>query len=128
MSRFKGDRGYQAFRILQVAFVIVPIVSGLDKFFNLLTNWMHYLSPYVSHLIQNHDKVFMMGAGLVEIIAGIGIIYKPKVFAYIVALWLLGIIVNLILLGGYDDIALRDFGLFLGAIAFARLSATYDTP
>ena len=125
MSKFPGDRGYQAFRILQVAFVIAPIVAGLDKFFYLLTDWSQYLSPLALRMVQGHSREFMMAVGVVEIIAGIGVIFKPKVFAYVVALWLLGIVVNLVLTGHYFDIALRDVGLFLGAIALGRLSHKY---
>ena len=125
MSKFPNDQGYQAFRILQIVFIIAPILAGLDKFFYLLTQWSNYISPLVLKIINNHDRGFMMVAGVIEIIAGIGIIFKPRIFSYIVSLWLLGIIINLLLTEHYFDIALRDIGLFLSAIALSRLSEKY---
>lgn len=125
MSKFPGDPGYQAFRVLQVAFVIVPIIAGLDKFFSFLANWSNYLSPLALQIIQNHDRGFMMMGGVVEVIVGLGIIFKPRVFAYIVSLWLLGIVINLVLSGHYFDIALRDVGLLLAAFALGKLSRKY---
>lgn len=126
MSKFPGDKGYQAFRILQVAFVIAPIIAGLDKFFYLLTNWSNYLSPLVLQIVNNHDRGFMMVAGVIEIIAGIGVIFKPKIFAYIISLWLLGIVINLLITGHYFDIALRDIGLLLAAFSLGKLSQKYS--
>ena len=125
MSRFSGDQGYQAFHILQVTFIIAPILAGVDKFFYLLTNWSQYISPLTLRIINYHDHGFMMIAGVIEIIAGIGIIFKPKIFAYVISLWLLGIIINLLFTGHYFDIALRDLGLLLAAISLGRLSAKY---
>ncbi len=125
MHQFSEDRGYQAFRILQFTFIIAPLLAGLDKFFYLLTNWSQYLSPLVLQMIHYHDRGFMMLCGVIEIIAGIGVWFKPKIFSYIVCLWLLGIILNLLLTGGYFDIALRDLGLFLSALALGRLSMKY---
>ncbi len=125
MSKFSGDCGYQAFRILQVTFVIAPILAGLDKFFYLLTNWSQYISPFALRVIHYHDHGFMMFAGVIEIIAGIGIIFKPRIFAYIVAVWLLGIIINLLMTGHYFDIALRDVGLLLAAVSLGTLSKKY---
>lgn len=114
---------YQAYQILHLGFTVAPILAGLDKFFNFLTNWQQYLSPQFDVLGNPHTT--MMVVGLVEIIAGIGVWVKPKFFAYIVALWLAGIIANLLLLHNFYDIALRDLGLFLGALALARLSSKY---
>lgn len=125
MSRFSTDYCYQAFRILQFTFIVAPILAGLDKFFYLLTDWSNYISPFVMRIISGHDHGFMMFAGIVEIIAGVGVYFKPKIFSYIVALWLLGIIGNLLLTGQYFDIALRDLGLLLGAISLGRLSQKY---
>ncbi len=126
MSKFSGDRGYQAYRFLQVAFVIVPIIAGFDKFFYVLDNWSIYLSPMAMQMIGGHDRGFMAFVGVIEIIAGIGVMFKPKIFAYIVAVWLLAIILNLFATGHYFDIALRDFGLMLGAFALGRLAPQYD--
>lgn len=125
MSKFQKDQGYQAFRLLQIVFVVAPILAGLDKFFYLLTNWSNYISPLALRVINYHDRGFMMIAGIIEIIAGIGIILRPKIFAYIVAIWLLLIIINLLMTGHYFDIALRDLGLLLSAIALGRLSQKY---
>lgn len=126
MSKYSGDPGYQAFRILQVAFVVAPIIAGLDKFFYLLANWSNYISPIALKVLNYHDREFMMVAGVIEVIAGIGVLFKPKIFAYIVAVWLLGIVINLLLIGQFFDIALRDVGLMLGALALGRLSQKYS--
>jgi uncharacterized membrane protein YphA (DoxX/SURF4 family) len=125
MHKKTKDPAHQAFLILQVTFVIAPIVAGLDKFFNLLTNWSQYLSPFVSNIIGHHDQGFMMFAGVIEIVAGIGVLLKPRIFAYIVSLWLLGILLNLLLTGLYFDIALRDLGLCLAALSLGKLSQKY---
>src|ERR1051326_8692732 len=102
---------YQAYQILHVAFVVAPIVAGLDKFFNLLVNWEQYLPPFVNTMVGGHGHELMLVAGVVEIVAGLGVLFKPKLFAYIVSVWLLMIVVNLLMIPGYYDIALRDFGL-----------------
>ena len=115
---------YQAYQILHFAFTIAPILAGADKFFNFLTHWEQYLSAPFNVFGNPHTT--MLVVGVIEIIAGIGVWFKPKIFAYIVALWLLGIIVNLLILNSFYDIALRDFGLLLGALALARLSTKYD--
>lgn len=125
MSKFTIDRGYQAFRILQIAFVVAPILAGFDKFFNLLTDWSQYLSPFALKMINYHSDGFMMIVGVVEIIAGIGVIFRPNIFAYIISIWLFGIIINLLLTGQYFDIALRDVGLLLGSLALGSLSQKY---
>jgi hypothetical protein len=117
---------YQAYRILQTAFVVAPILAGADKFFDMLVNWDKYVAPVVATAVGGHVHAFMMVVGVIEIIAGIGVALKPKYFAYVVAAWLVGIIVNLLLTGGYFDIALRDLGLCLGAIALGRLAMDFD--
>jgi hypothetical protein len=121
----RSDTSYQAFVLLRITFVIAPILAGLDKFFYVLTNWSNYISPLVLQIMQGHDRGFMAVVGVIEIIAGLGVLAKPKLFSYIVALWLLGIIINLSLTGQYFDIALRDLGLCLSAIALGRLSHKY---
>ena len=115
---------YQAYQILHFAFTVAPIIAGLDKFFNFLTNWEQYLAPIFNVFGNSHTT--MMVVGVIEIIAGIGVWVKPKIFAYIVVLWLLGIILNLLVLHSFYDVALRDLGLLLGALALARLSIKYD--
>jgi len=117
---------YQAYRILHLAFIVAPIVAGLDKFFHLLVNWDQYLPPIVNNFVGGHGHELMLGVGVIEVVAGIGVAFKPKVFAYVVAAWLLLIIVNLLMIPGYFDVALRDFGLLLGALALARLSSEFD--
>lgn len=118
--------GYQAYQILHLAFTVAPIVAGLDKFFNLLVNWEQYLPPFVNNLTGGHGHELMLAVGVIEIVAGLGVWFKPKVFAYVVSAWLLLIIINLLMIPGYFDIALRDFGLSLGALALARLSHEFD--
>lgn len=122
----EGKLARQAYRILQLGFVVAPIVCGLDKFTHFLVNWDQYLAPLVNSLLGGHGHEFMLAVGVIEIIAGIGVIIKPRIFAYVVAGWLLGIVVNLLLTGQYLDVALRDFGLSLGALALARLSQEFD--
>ena len=117
---------YQAYQILHVAFIVAPIVAGLDKFFHFLVNWDQYLPPVVNRMTGGHGHELMLAAGVIEIIAGFGVAFKPKVFAYVVSAWLLLIVVNLLMIPGYFDIALRDFGLALGALALARLSHLFD--
>jgi hypothetical protein len=117
---------YQAYQILHLAFIVAPVVAGLDKFFHLLVNWDQYLPQTVNNLIGGYGHELMLAVGVIEIVAGIGVAFKPKIFAYVVAAWLLLIIVNLLMIPGYFDIALRDFGLLLGALALARLSQEYD--
>ena len=122
------DPGRQAFYILQVAFVIVPLLAGIDKFTHLLVNWDKYLSPFGNNVLGGHGHEFMMAVGAIEIIAAIGVALLPRVFSWIVTIWLWLIIINLLIYPGYFDIALRDFGLSLGALALTRLSATYKRP
>ena len=112
----------QAFWILRVGFTIAPIVAGFDKFFHWLVNWDQYVAPITANLVGGNTHGFMLGVGVIEIVAGIGVALWPRVFAYVVAAWLLGIIANLLMIPGYYDLALRDLGLALGALALARLS------
>jgi hypothetical protein len=116
----------QAFQILRFSFTVAPIVAGLDKFFGVLVNWDQYLPGVMNRLVGGHHHAFMQGAGVIEIAAGIGVAVKPRVFSVVVAAWLGAIIVNLLLIPGYYDVALRDLGLALAALALARLSVEYD--
>jgi uncharacterized membrane protein YphA (DoxX/SURF4 family) len=117
---------YQAYQILRIGFTVAPIIAGVDKFLGLLVNWDQYLPPVVNNMLGGAGHPFMYIVGAIEIVAGIGVLLKPKIFAYVVAAWLVAIIVNLLLIPGYYDVALRDLGLALGALALGRLSATYD--
>jgi hypothetical protein len=116
----------QAYQILHLGFTVAPIVAGLDKFFHFLVNWDQYVPGVVNSVTGGRGHQLMLVAGVVEIIAGLGVWFKPKAFAYVVSAWLLLIIVNLLLIPGYFDVALRDFGLALGALALARLSQTFS--
>jgi hypothetical protein len=116
---------YEAYQILRVGFTVAPIVAGLDKFFNLLVNWEQYLPPFVNKLLGGYGHEFMLVVGVIEIIAGLGVAFKPKIFAYVVSAWLLLIVANLLMIPGYYDVALRDFGLALAALALARLSQEF---
>ena len=117
---------YQAYQILRTGFTVAPIVAGLDKFFHLLVNWDQYLPPSINNLIGGYGHELMLAVGVIEIAAGLGVAFKPRLFAYVVSAWLLLIVVNLLMIPGYFDVALRDFGLALGALALARLSSEYD--
>ena len=125
-TRASAEPARQAYQILHWGFVAAPTIAGIDKFTQLLTNWDLYLSPTVAKLLPMSAHAFMMLVGAIEIVAGLIVALRPRVGAWIVAAWLCGIIVNLLLLGSYFDVALRDFGLLLGAVALARLSAVYD--
>jgi uncharacterized membrane protein YphA (DoxX/SURF4 family) len=118
------DPAHQAYQILHIGFTVAPILFGLDKFFNLMVDWEKYVAPWVVRIIGN-AHTFMLCVGIVEIVAGLLVAFKPRWGAYIVALWLLGIIFNLLTYSGFYDIALRDFGLLLAALALARLSVRY---
>jgi hypothetical protein len=120
------DPSYQAFQILHWGFVILPFISGIDKFFNLLARWRDYLSPAFAQISPLSPSATMMAAGVIEMIAAVVVAIRPRVGAYVVAAWLAGIIVNLLLLQGTLDIALRDLGLLLGALALGRLSQVHD--
>jgi uncharacterized membrane protein YphA (DoxX/SURF4 family) len=116
----------QAFQILRFGFTVAPILAGLDKFFHLLVNWDQYLAPFANNLTGGRGHQVMLVVGVIEIAAGIGVFLKPRIFAYIVAAWLLLIILNLLAIPGYFDVALRDLGLMLGALALGRLSHSFD--
>jgi len=118
---------HQAFYILQIAFVAAPVIAGLDKFFHVLVNWDQYLAPAIANLSPIGAHTLMLAVGVIEMIAGILVAVKPRIGAYVVSVWLLGIVVNLLMIPGYYDIALRDFGLSLGALALARLSQDFTT-
>jgi len=112
--------------ILHIGFAVLPIVAGLDKFCHVLVNWDAYLAPVVTRLLPVDGHTFMLAVGVIEIVAGLLVAFRPRIGAYIVMLWLWGIIANLLLVPGFYDVALRDFGLSLGALALARLSHEFD--
>jgi hypothetical protein len=119
------DRARQAFRILQVGFIVAPILFGLDKFFEVLVDWDRYLAPAVTDALPVSGHTVMLAVGVVEIAAGVLVALRPRIGGYVVAVWLWVIIVNLLVVGDYYDIALRDFGLSLGALALAKLAEAF---
>lgn len=120
---------HQAFMLLRTIFTVAPILFGLDKFTNVLTDWTNYLAPVATDIVPVSPQVFMYAVGVVEIAAGILVALRPKIGSLVVGLWLLGIIANLLLIPNYFDVALRDFGLLVGAMALNRLAAARaDTP
>jgi uncharacterized membrane protein YphA (DoxX/SURF4 family) len=124
----RSDPRYQAYLLLRLAFTAAPILFGLDKFANVLTDWPRYLAPWINDIVPGSGQDLMYLVGAVEIVAGIAVALKPRYGAYLVAAWLAGIIVNLLTYSGWYDIALRDFGLMLGALTLARLASVYDPP
>jgi hypothetical protein len=123
----RRDPAAQAFMLLRIAFTVAPILFGLDKFAEVLTNdWTRYLATEFNDIIPGsaQDAMYMVGA--IEIVAGLVVLVAPRFGGLLVAAWLGGIIVSLLLVGGYGDIALRDFGLLLGALTLARLASAYS--
>jgi hypothetical protein len=125
----RSDPAAQAFMLLRITFTVAPILFGLDKFAEVLTgDWARYLAPEFNDIIPGsaQDAMYMVGA--VEIVAGLVVLVSPRFGGLLVAAWLGGIIVSLLLVGGYGDIALRDFGLLLGALTLFRLASAYTGP
>jgi hypothetical protein len=120
-----ADGALDAYRLLRAVFTVAPILFGLDKFAQVVTDdWEQYLAPWVNDLVPGDAHDAMLIIGVIEIVAGVLVAIAPKWGGYAVALWLAGIIVNLLILGDYYDVALRDFGLLVGALALARLAAS----
>jgi hypothetical protein len=118
------DGNRQAFLLLRTVFTVAPILFGLDKFVRVLTSdWERYLAPWMDDLIPGDAHAAMMIVGVVEIIAGVVVAFLPRFGGYLVAAWLFGIIISLVSVGGYLDIALRDFGLLVGALALSSLAS-----
>ncbi len=128
MARAKAEPAYAAFLMLWIGFIAIPLIMGLDKFFNVLTNWESYLAPWIENLSPFSAHGTMMVIGVIEIIAAIVMILRPRYAAFVVAIWLAGIIVNLLTYSGFYDVALRDFGLLVAALALAVLARTYTKP
>ena len=119
------DRARQAFRLLHVGFVVAPILAGLDKFFEVLVDWDRYLAPVATDVLPVSGHSFMLAVGVIEIAAGVLVALRPRIGGYVVAVWLWAIILNLLVAGDFYDIALRDFGLSLAALALARLAEAF---
>ena len=121
-----ADPAYQGFTLLRVGFTVAPILFGLDKFLNWLVHWPIYLAPEINDIVPGNAHQAMLAVGVIEIVAGLAVAVRPKFGGYLVALWLAGIIGNLLLQADYYDIALRDFGLLLGALTLARLATAFQ--
>ena len=119
------DPAYQAFWMLRVGFTVAPILFGLDKYAHVLVNWDRYLAPLIVRQTPWTAHQIMYVVGAIEIVAGLLVAVRPRLGGYVVAAWLAGIIVNLLVIPGFYDIALRDFGLFIAAIALARLATAF---
>jgi uncharacterized membrane protein YphA (DoxX/SURF4 family) len=123
--QISADPNHQAFLLLRTVFTVAPIVFGLDKFANILTDWPQYLAPWIDRIVPGTAQQAMYLVGVVEVLAGVLVAVAPRIGAWVVAAWLAGIIVNLLTIPGYYDIALRDFGLFVAAVALGRLAAAH---
>ena len=122
-----SDPTFQAFALLRVGFVVAPILFGVDKFLNWLTDWDHYLAPRINDVLPGNAHQVMLAVGVIEIVAGLVVALRPRFGGYLVAAWLGGIIVNLLIHADHYDVALRDFGLLIAALALARLATAFDT-
>lgn len=123
----RADAGAaRAYRLLRTAFTVAPIVFGLDKFAGLLTDWERYLAPWVNDLVPGTAHQAMLAVGVIEVVAGLTVAFVPRYGALLVAAWLAGIIVNLVSMGAYYDVALRDLGLLVAALALAALSPAHS--
>ena len=123
--RTRRDPRYQAYLVLRSAFVLAPILFGLDKFPNLMVRWDQYLAPPLASALPVSPHQAMYAVGVVEVLAGLLVLFHPRLGAVVVAVWLGGIILNLLLIPGFYDVALRDFGLLLAAIALQRLATSF---
>ncbi|MHA6793916.1 DoxX family membrane protein [Pseudonocardia bannensis] len=124
-SADRSDPAYRAFLLLRTGFAVAPILFGLDKFTNLLVDWPQYLAPWIDGVVPGTAQQAMYVVGVVEIVAGVVVAVVPRFGGWLVAAWLFGIIVNLLTLSGFYDVALRDFGLLLAAVALALLASRY---
>jgi hypothetical protein len=125
-NALRSDPAAQAFMLLRIAFTVAPILFGLDKFATVLTDdWTRYLAPAFNDVLPGSASDAMHIVGVVEIVAGLVVAVSPRFGGLLVAGWLGGIIVNLLIVGGYGDVALRDFGLLLGALTLARLAGAF---
>ncbi len=115
----------QAFWLLRIAFTVAPILFGLDKFAHVLVDWDRYLAPEFADILPWTTHELMYAVGVIEIVAGVVVALRPRFGGYLVAAWLGGIIVNLLMQADHYDIALRDFGLLLGALTLARLATAF---
>jgi hypothetical protein len=127
-SRRLADPAFQAFTLLRIGFTVAPILFGLDKFVDWLVDWEIYLAPEINDIIPGSAHQAMLAVGAIEVIAGLVVAVRPKFGGYLVATWLAGIIINLLLQADFYDVALRDFGLLLAALSLARLATAFEAP
>jgi hypothetical protein len=125
VSGLRSDPAYQAFMLLRTVFTVAPILFGLDKFANILVEWPGYLAGWINDIVPGTAQQAMYAVGVIEIVAGIAVAVLPRFGGLLVAAWLAGIIINLLTIPGFYDVALRDFGLLVGAVALARLAVRY---
>ena len=125
-ARRLDNPAFQAFTLLRIGFTVAPILFGLDKFLDWLVDWRIYLAPEFNDLIPGNAHQAMLAVGVIEIVAGLVVAVRPRFGGYLVAAWLGGIIANLLLQADFYDVALRDFGLLLGALALARLATAHE--
>jgi hypothetical protein len=123
LNESESKKARTAYRLLYIGFIALPIIVGLDKFADYIVDWQRYLAPIFPQTLSISAEAFMRIVGVIEIAAGILVAWKPARFAYLVAVWFLLIIINFFIIGGYYDIALRDLGLMLGAIALGLLAS-----
>ena len=123
-----SDPRYQAFWMLRLGYTAIPLTMGIDKFFNGLVYWPKYLADWIDNIAPGTAQQFMYFVGIVEIVAGVLVLLKPRYAAYVVAAWLAGIVINLFSYGEWYDVAVRDLGLLGGALVLGRLASYYDPP
>lgn len=122
------DPAYQGFWLLRIGFTLAPVLFGLDKFAHVLVEWDKYLAPEFTDLFNAQAHTLMYAVGAIEIVAGLVVLLRPRVGGYLVAAWLAAIIVNLLLMADFYDVALRDFGLLLAALTLTRLATAFPAP
>jgi hypothetical protein len=128
LARRADSPAFQAFTLLRIGFTVAPILFGLDKFAHVLVDWDRYSPLSWWNLLPGTAHQLMYAVGVIEIVAGLVVAVRPRVGGYLVAAWFAGIIGNLLLKADYDDIALRDVGLLLGALSLALLATAFDRP
>ncbi|MEO6606309.1 MAG: DoxX family membrane protein [Aeromicrobium sp.] len=127
-AALRTDPAYQAYVLLRSVFTIAPIAFGIDKFTNILVDWPNYLAPWINDIVPGNADQAMYAVGVIEILAGLLVAVVPRLGSFVVSFWLAGIIINLLILGDYYDVALRDFGLLVAAASLGLLSSIYDRP
>jgi hypothetical protein len=123
-----SQKVHRIYTLLKFTYGLVPIVAGLDKFTNLLTDWDKYLNPTLAQMLPFSPHTFMLIVGVIEIIAGLIVLARPAIGAYIVMAWLALIALTLLASKGYLDVAVRDLVMAIGAYSLAQLARTEGRP